>query len=279
MWSVVTRGRGAAHPKADYGSLFNCGFMAVAAAPLLSASGLRKEFAGFCALDGVSLNVSEGRIHAIIGPNGAGKTTLFNLLSGFLPPTAGRIVYRGIDITHADAATVARMGIVRSFQISSIFPHLSVFDNVKVALLSKTGLPSRFWTSGRTTGALAGPARAILDCVRLGRYAEQLAAMLPYGRKRALELAISLALDPVLLLLDEPTAGLGGEDVEVIVDLIRETARGRTVVLVEHNMNVVERLSDHIIVLQFGCVICEGTYQQVRSDQRVIDAYLGGIEA
>ena len=253
--------------------------MATALAPLLSASGLRKEFAGFRALDDVSLSVAEGRVHAIIGPNGAGKTTLFNLLSGFLVPTAGRIEFRGQDITHCDAATVARMGIVRSFQITSIFPHLSVQDNEKVALLARTGLPREFWTSGRALSKFDEPARAILDRVRLGRHVHDTAALLPYGRKRALELAISVALDPVLLLLDEPTAGLGGEDVDVIVNLIRETSRGRTVVLVEHNMNVVERLSDHIIVLQFGKVICEGTYHEVRSNRKVIDAYLGGIDA
>jgi branched-chain amino acid transport system ATP-binding protein len=253
--------------------------MADAASPLLCTRGLSMTFAGFRALDDVSIKVSEGRTHAIIGPNGAGKTTLFNLLSGFLRPSAGSIEFNGRDITRLGAADIARMGIVRSFQITSIFPHLSVIDNVQVALLSKTSLAPRFWVPGSASAALEAPALAILERVRLASDARGLAALLPYGKKRALELAIAVALDPVLLLLDEPTSGLGGEDVDAVVELVRETARGRTVVLVEHNMNVVEQLSDHIIVLQFGRVIAEGPYQTVRNDQRVIDAYLGGIDA
>ncbi len=253
--------------------------MPTAVSPLLRTRGLSKTFAGFRAVDDVSLTVSEGRTHAIIGPNGAGKTTLFNLLSGFLRPSAGSIEFNGRDTTRLSAAHIARIGIVRSFQITSIFPHLSVLDNVKVALLSKTSLAPRFWVSDRACSALEPPAYAVLERVRLAEDAGVLAALLPYGRKRALELAIAVALDPALLLLDEPTAGLGGEDVDAIVELIRETARGRTVVLVEHNMNVVERLSDHIVVLQFGRVIAEGAYHEVRNDKRVIDAYLGGIDA
>lgn len=246
---------------------------------LLSTSGLVKEFAGFRAVDGVDLSVPEGQILAIIGPNGAGKTTFFNLLTGFVQPTAGSITYRGEDITRMDAASVARRGVIRSFQISSIFPHLSVRDNVKVALLSKTELGKRFWAPSSATDALDAPAEAILDQLRLGDCAAQLAAVLPYGKKRALELAITLALDPTLLLLDEPTSGLGTEDVEPIIELVGMAARGRTIILVEHNMNAVERLAQHVVVLQYGKVICEGPYASVRDDQRVVDAYLGGIDA
>ena len=248
-------------------------------APLLSASGLVKEFAGFRAVDGVELSVAEGRTLAIIGPNGAGKTTLFGLLSGFLRPTAGRIEFRGTNITRFDAPASARLGIVRSFQITSIFPHLSVRDNVKVALLSKTGLARYFWTSGSASDSLDAPADALLERLRLSDQAEQLAALLPYGKKRSLELAISLALDPVLMLLDEPTSGLGTEDVAPIIELVREAGQGRTVILVEHNMNAVERLADHVIVLQYGKIICEGSYASVRDDSRVVEAYLGGIDA
>ena len=247
--------------------------------PLLTASGLVMEFAGFRAVDGVELSVPEGRTLAIIGPNGAGKTTLFGLLSGFLRSTSGTIAFRGTDITRFDAPTIARLGIVRSFQITSIFPHLSVRDNVKVALLSKSGLARYFWTSGSASDALDEPAAALLDRLRLSDQSNLLAAMLPYGKKRALELAITLALDPVMLLLDEPTSGLGTEDVAPIIDLVREAGRGRTVLLVEHNMNAVERLADHVIVLQYGKIICEGGYSAVRNDPRVVEAYLGGIDA
>jgi branched-chain amino acid transport system ATP-binding protein len=254
--------------------------MSQAEAPaLLTTRGLAKEFAGFRAVDGVDLSVAEGQTIAIIGPNGAGKTTFFNLLSGFLKPTGGSIEFRGRDITRLDAASIAREGIVRSFQISSVFPHLSVRDNVKVALLSKTTISHRFWAPSSTTDALDAPANALLRQLRLEEHASQLAAMLPYGRKRALELAITLALDPALLLLDEPTSGLGTEDVDPIVDLVKGASKGRTVILVEHNMNVVERLAEHVIVLQYGKIICEGSYDTVRNDQRVVDAYLGGIDA
>jgi branched-chain amino acid transport system ATP-binding protein len=251
----------------------------VEAPALLSTRGLAKEFAGFRAVDGVDLSVAEGQTLAIIGPNGAGKTTFFNLLSGFLKPTAGTISFRGRDITKLGAANVARAGIVRSFQISSIFPHLTVRDNVKVALLSKTTIAHRFWTPGSITDAFDAPADALLRQLRLEEQASQLAAVLPYGRKRALELAITLALDPVLLLLDEPTSGLGTEDVEPTIELVKVAAQGRTVILVEHNMNVVERLAHHVVVLQYGKIICEGPYETVHNDKRVVDAYLGGIDA
>ena len=249
------------------------------APPLLTTRGLAKEFAGFRAVDGVDLSVAEGQTLAIIGPNGAGKTTFFNLLSGFLKPTAGIISFRGRDITRLDAASVARAGIVRSFQISSIFPHLTVRDNIKVALLSKTAIAHRFWTPGSITDAFDASADALLAQLRLQDQASQLAAVLPYGRKRALELAIALALDPVLLLLDEPTSGLGTEDIEPTIELVKVAAQGRTVILVEHNMNVVERLAHDVVVLQYGKIICQGSYETVHTDRVVVDAYLGGIDA
>jgi branched-chain amino acid transport system ATP-binding protein len=228
------------------------------------------------AVDDVSIAIEEGAIHAIIGPNGAGKTTFFNLLSGFVAPTAGAIALRGRDITGMDAPRIARLGMVRSFQINSIFTHLSVLDNVKVSLESKTSLPSRFWLSSAATKRLEPHAIELLASVGLERERDLLALQLSYGRKRALELAISLAQDPEILLLDEPTAGMGTEDVARISQLIGRVANGRTVVLVEHNLSVVADLSNRITVLQRGKVLVEGTYQQVRADQRVIDAYLGG---
>jgi len=253
--------------------------MADSGAPLLSTRGLVKEFAGFHAVDGVDLDVPETQTLAIIGPNGAGKTTFFNLLSGFMRPSAGSIEFRGQDITRLGAADVARMGLVRSFQISSIFPHLTVRDNVKVALLSKHPASRRFWAPSSAADELDEPAGALLEQLRLDDQADQLAVSLPYGKKRALELAVTLALDPVLLLLDEPTSGLGTEDIDPIIELVREAARGRTVILVEHNMNVVERLAHHVVVLQYGKIICQGPYETVHDDQRVVDAYLGGIDA
>jgi branched-chain amino acid transport system ATP-binding protein len=237
---------------------------------------LSKSFAGYRAIDGVSLAIEDGTIHAIIGPNGAGKTTLFNLLSGFVAPTAGTIALRGREISGLAAPRIARLGMVRSFQINSIFAHLSVLDNVKVSLEAKTSLPGRFWLSGRATQRLEPRARELLADVGLDRERGLLAAQLSYGRKRALELAISLAQDPEILLLDEPTAGMGSEDVVRVSRLIGRVSRGRTVVLVEHNLNVVADLSDRITVLQRGKVLVEGTYAAVRDDQRVIDAYLGG---
>jgi branched-chain amino acid transport system ATP-binding protein len=243
---------------------------------VVETRGLSKSFAGYMAVDDVSIAIEEGAIHAIIGPNGAGKTTFFNLLSGFVAPTAGAIALRGRDITGMDAPRIARLGMVRSFQINSIFTHLSVLDNVKVSLESKTSLPSRFWLSSAATKRLEPRAIELLASVGLERERDLLALQLSYGRKRALELAISLAQDPEILLLDEPTAGMGTEDVARISQLIGRVANGRTVVLVEHNLSVVADLSNRITVLQRGKVLVEGTYQQVRADQRVIDAYLGG---
>ena len=246
---------------------------------ILETHGLTRVFAGFTAVRDVSLAVREGAIHGIIGPNGAGKTTLFNLLSGFLAPTSGSIAFRGADITRLDAVAVARRGIVRSFQITSIFAHLSVLDNVRVSLESKTNLPYRFWLPGSRVDTLTDRARAILAQVGLTAQADLLAAQLSYGHKRSLELGISLAQDPQVLLLDEPTAGMGREDIGRVTDLIRSVALGRTVVLVEHNLSVVSELCDRITVLQRGSILVEGSYAEVRADQRVVDAYLGGRHA
>ena len=246
------------------------------ALPILETRDLSKSFAGYCAVDGVSLSIAPGTIHAIIGPNGAGKTTLFNLLSGFVVPTSGSVAFEGRDITGLAPHKIARRGIVRSFQINSIFPHLTVLDNVKVSLESKTELPSRFWLPGSATNRLDERALELLADVGLEPEKDLLAAQLSYGRKRALELAISLAQDPALLLLDEPTAGMGPQDVGRITQLIGRIRAGRTIVLVEHNLNVVADLSDCITVLQRGKVLVEGTYADVRRDPRVIDAYLGG---
>jgi branched-chain amino acid transport system ATP-binding protein len=243
---------------------------------VISTRSLTKSFAGYRAVDDVSLAIEAGSIHAIIGPNGAGKTTFFNLLSGFVRPTAGSITFGERDISGLAPHAIARLGIVRSFQINSIFPHLSVLENVKVSLESKTELPQRFWLSGKATARLDGRALELLRDVGLAAEKDLLAVQLSYGRKRALELAISLAQDPTVLLLDEPTAGMGTEDVVRISQLIGSLKTGRTIVLVEHNLSVVADLSDRITVMQRGKVLVEGTYAAVRADQRVIDAYLGG---
>ncbi len=245
-------------------------------ATILETRDLCKSFAGYRAIDGVSITIEAGAIHAIIGPNGAGKTTFFNLLSGFVSPSSGSISLAGRDITGLAPDRIARLGVVRSFQINSIFPHLSVLDNVKVSLEAKTELPGRFWLGGGATARLDSRARELLVDVGLDAERDLLAIQLSYGRKRALELAISLAQEPTVLLLDEPTAGMGVEDVGRIAALIGRVRTNRTIVLVEHNLSVVADLSDRITVLQRGSVLVEGTYGEVRTDARVIDAYLGG---
>jgi len=243
---------------------------------ILATRALTKVFAGFTAVDDVTLGIEDGSIHGIIGPNGAGKTTLFNLLSGFLRPTRGTITFRGADISALDAPAVARAGIVRSFQITSIFPHMSVLDNVRVSLESKTDLPMRFWLPNKRIDALTEPAMSILHEVGLSGHAHMLAAQLSYGHKRSLELGISIAQDPLVLLLDEPTAGMGAAEIERVTALIGKIAAGRTVVLVEHNLSVVSQVCNRITVMQRGRVLVEGNYDEVRADERVIDAYLGG---
>lgn len=241
----------------------------------LRATGIVKSFAGFVALDGLTLSVRSGIIHAVIGPNGAGKTTLLGVLSGFVPPTAGNVYFEGRDITNAGAADIAQMGIVRSFQINSIFPHMSALDNVKVALQARTHLSRRILAGRSATAILDEPAREALGTVGLESDSGTTAANLAYGKKRALELAIAISQDPTVLLLDEPTAGMGAEDIAPTIELIRRVAQGRTVVLVEHNLRVVEHLCDRVSVLERGKLLTEGDYAQVRADPRVIEAYLG----
>ena len=242
---------------------------------ILETRGLTKEFRGFTAVHAVDLQIRRGTIHALIGPNGAGKTTVFNLLTKFLEPTTGRIIYDGHDITTARPADIARRGMVRSFQISAVFPHLTVRDNVRVALQRKLGNSFRFWRSERILNGLNSRADALLEAVGLAGFAEVLAVELPYGRKRALEIATTLALDPVMLLLDEPMAGLGQEDIGVISALIRKVAAERTVLMVEHNLSVVEGLCDCITVLARGQILAEGDYASVSSNPDVVTAYLG----
>ena len=242
---------------------------------ILETSGLTKEFKGFVAVRSVSLQVRRHTIHALIGPNGAGKTTVFNLLTKFLTPTAGAIRYNGIDITRAHPATIARRGLVRSFQISAVFPHLSVRENVRVALQRKLGNSFQFWRSEKCLDVLNDRAMELIDSVGIGAFAELPAVELPYGRKRALEIATTLALEPEMLLLDEPMAGLGHEDIGRISQLIRKVAENRTVLMVEHNMSVVADLSDTISVLQRGEVLAEGPYGEVSKNPQVIEAYVG----
>jgi branched-chain amino acid transport system ATP-binding protein len=242
---------------------------------ILETEDLTKEFAGFVAVNGVRLRVARGTIHALIGPNGAGKTTCFNLLTKFLRPTRGRIVYNGRDITTMAPADVARLGLVRSFQISAVFPHLTVLENVRIALQRKRGSSYDFWRSKRVLEHLNEPALALIGDVGLTAFAHARAVELPYGRKRALEIATTLALDPDMLLLDEPMAGMGHEDIERISALIKSVATKRTVLMVEHNLSVVANLSHRITVLTRGRVLAEGDYATVSADPGVREAYLG----
>jgi len=242
---------------------------------ILETRGLTKEFRGFTAVHAVDLQIRRGTIHALIGPNGAGKTTVFNLLTKFLEPTAGEIIYAGDDITAERPSDIARRGMVRSFQISAVFPHLTVRDNVRIALQRKLGSSFHFWRSQRVLDSLNPRADALLDAVGLTGFGEALASELPYGRKRALEIATTLALDPVMLLLDEPMAGLGQEDIGRISALIRQVAVERTVLMVEHNLSVVADLSDVITVLTRGRILAEGDYAAVSKNPGVVEAYLG----
>jgi branched-chain amino acid transport system ATP-binding protein len=246
---------------------------------ILETRGLTKEFKGFVAVNQVSLKVRRGHIHALIGPNGAGKTTCFNLLTQFLTPTRGQIFYGGREITGSSPAAIARLGLARSFQISAVFPHLTVLENVRIALQRKRGHSFDFWRSDRLLGELNDRARALLEAVGLTEFENAIAVELPYGRKRALEIATTLALEPEMLLLDEPTAGMAHEDVERITALIRRVASERTVLMVEHNLSVVENLSDHITVLSRGEIIAEGDYRSVSGHPEVIKAYLGSEHA
>jgi len=242
---------------------------------ILETHDLRMEFAGFVAVGGIDLRVARGTIHALIGPNGAGKTTVFNLLTKFLRPTHGRIVYNGRDITTLAAADVARLGLVRSFQISAVFPHLTVLENVRLALQRKRGASFDFWRSKRVLDVFNDRALTLIDDVGLHSFAHVMAVELPYGRKRVLEIATTLALDPEILLLDEPTAGMGREDIERISALIKRVSADRTVLMVEHNLGVVADLSDRITVLTRGRMLAEGDYATVSADPAVREAYLG----
>ena len=245
---------------------------------ILKTSGLTKEFKGFAAVQDVNLCVKRGTIHALIGPNGAGKTTVFNLLTKFLQPTKGTIHFNGVDISAEQPAQIARRGVIRSFQISATFGHMSALENVRVALQRKLGTSFHFWRSGKSLEQLNGRALELLAAVDLTDYARTLAVEMPYGRKRALEIATTLALDPELMLLDEPTQGMGHEDVDRVADLIRKVAVNRTVLMVEHNLSVVEKLSDTITVMQRGQILAEGPYALVSQDPRVLEAYVG-VEA
>ncbi len=245
---------------------------------ILETRGLVKEFKGFVAVNDVSLKVQRGTIHALIGPNGAGKTTCFNLLTKFLEPTRGQILFEGADITREKPAQVARRGMVRSFQISSTFPHMSVLENVRVALQHTLGTAYNFWQSSRTLDQLNGRCMELLDHVGLAAFAHLQAGDLPYGRKRALEIATTLAMEPKLMLLDEPTQGMGHEDVELVTHLIKKVAANRTILMVEHNMSVVGSIADTITVLQFGQVIAEGPYAEVSRNPQVLEAYMGSAD-
>ena len=247
----------------------------MAADYILETEGLTKEFRGFVAVNNVALRVRRGSIHALIGPNGAGKTTCFNLLTHFLTPTRGRIRFQGRDITGSSPAVIARLGLVRSFQISAVFPHLTVLENVRIALQRRRGNSFDFWRSGRVLEALDERALGLLEAVGLAELTDTAAVELPYGRKRALEIATTLALEPEMMLLDEPTAGMTHEDVERISALIKRVAADRTVLMVEHNLSVVENLSDHITVLARGEVLAEGDYRTVSRNPDVIQAYMG----
>ncbi len=242
---------------------------------ILETKNLGKEFSGFVAVQDVSLRVRRGTIHALIGPNGAGKTTVFNMLTKFLAPTRGTIHFKGNDITREKPAEIARRGIVRSFQISAVFPHLTVLENVRIGLQRKLGTSFHFWRSEDSLQQLNERALKLLDDVGLRSSANVVAVELPYGSKRALEIATTLGLDPELLLLDEPTQGMGHEDVEKVKELIRKVAADRTVLMVEHNMGVVSHLCDVITVMQRGSVIAEGSYEAVSNNPQVMEAYMG----
>ena len=242
---------------------------------IVETRGLTKEFRGFKAVSNVDLKVRRGSIHALIGPNGAGKTTCFNLITKFLQPTAGTIIYNGRDITRLQSSDIAKLGMVRSFQISATFPHLTLVENVRIALQRPLGNSFHFWRSERILDQLNGRALELLDSVGLAEFAHLQAVELPYGRKRALEIATTLALEPEMLLLDEPMAGMGREDITRVSALIRKISANRTILMVEHNMSVVADLSDYITVLARGEILAEGPYAEVSRNPAVVEAYMG----
>ena len=245
---------------------------------ILETRDLTKEFKGFTAVSNVNLKVQRGHIHALIGPNGAGKTTCFNLLTKFLVPTSGQILFNGKDITGARPAQIARMGVIRSFQISAVFPHLSVLENVRIGLQRRLGTSFHFWRSARSLDSLNARAMELLAEVGLDGFAHVLTADLPYGRKRALEIATTLAMEPELMLLDEPTQGMGHEDVHRVTELIKKVSAGRTILMVEHNMSVVSGICDRISVLQRGALLAEGSYAEVSRNPQVMEAYMGSSD-
>lgn len=242
---------------------------------ILETRNLTKAFKGFTAVDDVNLNIQRGHIHALIGPNGAGKTTVFNLLTKFLQPTTGSILFNGDDITSMKPAAIARKGVIRSFQISAVFPHLTVIENVRIALQRKEGNSFHFWRSDKILNRLNDRAQELLEQVGLGKFSDTITVDLPYGRKRALEIATTLAVEPELMLLDEPTQGMGHEDVSLVTDLIKKVSKDRTILMVEHNLHVVSELADRITVLQRGAILTEGTYDQVSANPQVREAYMG----
>lgn len=242
---------------------------------VLETRQLTKEFKGFTAVNNVSLRVQRGHIHALIGPNGAGKTTCFNLLTKFLEPTSGQILFNGHDITRTPPARISRQGIIRSFQISAVFPHLTVLENVRIGLQRPLGNSFHFWKSEKVLSSLNDRAMQLLTEVDLERFADTMTVDLPYGRKRALEIATTLAMEPKLMLLDEPTQGMGHEDVHRVTELIKKVSAGRTILMVEHNMNVISGISDRISVLQRGALLAEGTYAEVSNNPQVMEAYMG----
>jgi branched-chain amino acid transport system ATP-binding protein len=242
---------------------------------ILETRNLTKTFLGFTAVDDVNLQVQRGHIHALIGPNGAGKTTCFNLLTKFLKPSQGKIFFEGKEITGDQPADIARKGIIRSFQISAVFPQLSVLENVRIALQRNTGLSFHFWRSGSSLKPLDNRALELLAEVDLADFAQELTVNLPYGRKRALEIATTLAMEPSLMLLDEPTQGMGHEDVNRVTQLIKQVSAGRTILMVEHNMKVVSSIADRITVLARGAVLAEGDYAAVSNNPAVMEAYMG----
>ncbi|MBI4912579.1 MAG: ABC transporter ATP-binding protein [Acidobacteria bacterium] len=246
---------------------------------ILETRSLSKEFKGFSAVADLNLRVGRGTIHALIGPNGAGKTTVFNLLTKFLTPTSGTIHFKGQDITKEKPADIATLGIIRSFQISAVFPNLSPLENVRIALQRTTGDSYRFWKSERCLRRLDARAMELLDAVGLADLSGGVTGELAYGRKRALEIATTLALEPELMLLDEPTQGMGAEDVERITALVKAASANRTVLMVEHNLKVVASLADRITVLQRGAILAEGPYAEVSQDPRVLEAYMGSAHA
>ncbi len=242
---------------------------------ILETQNLTKDFKGFTAVSDVNLKVRTGSIHALIGPNGAGKTTVFNLITKFLPATSGKIIFKGDDITHEPPAVTARRGFIRSFQISATFPHLTAMENVRIGLQRKLGTEFHFWKSDKSLNVLNEQAMSLLESVDLQTFASTVTAEMPYGRKRALEIATTLALDPEMMLLDEPTQGMGQEDIARVVELIRKVSTNRTILMVEHNLSVVSNLCDRITVLTRGSILAEGTYDEVSRNPQVLEAYVG----